>query len=74
MKTIEEVIDIYNKKVEMLKEYAKECDLYSQRRLDKLLKLDAIHLKDKENYLREAEEYEQVVEWLNELKNLRERM
>lgn len=74
MKTIEETIEIYNKKVEMLKEYAEECDLYSRRRLDKLLKLDAIHLKDKENYLREAEEYEQIVEWLKELKELRERL
>ena len=74
MKTIDEVICMYNERIRMLKKYAEECEEYSRRKIDRFLKLDVFHIREKENYLKEAEEYEQIIEWLEELKELRERL
>ena len=51
--------------------YAKECESYANRKIDRLIKLDKIHLKYAQFYNERVEQYEQLAKWLEELKTLR---
>ena len=58
MRTIDETIEYYRDQVRINEEY----------------KLDKIHNRDRDACLEEAKNCQQIVDWLQELKNLRERM
>ena len=74
MRTIDETIEYYKDKVRINKEYAHECEICANQKISKILKLDKIHNRDRAACLEEAKNCQQIVDWLQELKNLRERM
>lgn len=72
MITIDEAIIHAKEKAEDNRKYAKECEEYANRKIDKFMRLDKIHQKDMQSCIKCAEEHEQLAEWLEELKALRE--
>lgn len=71
---IDDTIKYLKEKAQESRKCAKECEEYSNRKLDKLMRLDKIHQKDAQYSLKHAEDCEQLAEWLLELKLLKEEM
>ena len=71
MMTIDEAIIHTREKEEDNRKYAQECEECANRKLDKLMGLDKVHQRDMQSCIKCADEHEQLAEWLEELKSLR---
>lgn len=69
--TIENEILYCRKKAEDNRRRAKKCEECANRKIDRFLRLDKIHLKHMEYHIEEAEEYEEIAKWLEELQERR---
>ena len=69
---LDETIKYAKEQAEELRKIAAECEEYSNRKIDKVMGLDKIHKKDMQSLINEAENYEQLIIWLEELKEFKQ--
>lgn len=65
--TIEEAIERIKGLAEENRNVAKECRALAQRPMEKMLHLDAVHEKDAQHCIEEAEMQDAFASWLEEL-------
>lgn len=69
---LEEAIAKYEEKAEYNRKTAEECHECAEQKISKIIGIDVYHKRDEKNYAKRADEYEQLVGWLKELKEYRE--